>query len=87
MLVTKNVVVWFIKYNLICRYGVPERIITDNGINLSNMMITELCKQFKIHHHNSSPYRSKMNGVVEAANKNEHQEDCTEDDGDIQRLS
>ena len=33
-------------------------------------MITEICKQFKIQHHNSSPYRPKMNGVVEAANKN-----------------
>ena len=33
-------------------------------------MITELCKQFKIQHHNSSPYQPKMNGAVEAANKN-----------------
>ena len=33
-------------------------------------MITELCMQFQIKHHNSSPYRSKMNGMVEAANKN-----------------
>ena len=33
-------------------------------------MITELCTQFKIQHHNSSPYRPKMNGAVEAANKN-----------------
>ena len=55
---------------MICRYGVPERIITDNGTNLNNTMITDLCKQFKIQHHNSSPYRLKMNGVVEATNKN-----------------
>src|ERR1051325_10671204 len=33
-------------------------------------MITELCMQFKIKHHNSSPYRPKMNGAMEAANKN-----------------
>ena len=33
-------------------------------------MITKLCKQFKIQHRNSSPYRPKMNGVVEVANKN-----------------
>ena len=32
--------------------------------------MTELCEEFKIVHHNSSPYRPKMNGVVEAANKN-----------------
>ena len=33
-------------------------------------MITVLCEQFKIQHQNSSLYRSKVNGVVEAANKN-----------------
>ena len=30
----------------------------------------QICEQFKIKHHNSAPYRPKMNGVVEAANKN-----------------
>ena len=68
--VTKNFVAQFIKHNLICRYGVPERIITDNGTNINNTMIIELYKQFKIQHHNSSPYWLKMNGVVEVANKN-----------------
>ena len=32
--------------------------------------MTELCDDLKIQHHNSSPYRLKMNGAVEAANKN-----------------
>jgi ribonuclease HI len=68
--VTKQVVARFLKRDIICRYGVPERIITDNGSNLNNKMMAELCRDFKIEHHNSSPYRPKMNGVVEAANKN-----------------
>nr|KYP61424.1 Retrovirus-related Pol polyprotein from transposon 412 family [Cajanus cajan] len=46
--VTLNVVVKFIKRELICRYGVPSRIITDNGTNLNNRMMTELCVDFKI---------------------------------------
>ncbi|KAL1127088.1 hypothetical protein V6Z11_A13G156000 [Gossypium hirsutum] len=29
----------------------------------------EVCEQFQIKHHNSSPYHPKMNGTVEAANK------------------
>ena len=33
-------------------------------------MVTEVCTRFKIKHHNSVPYRPKMNGTVEAANKN-----------------
>ena len=68
--VTKNFVARFIKYNLIYRYGIPERIITYNGTNINNTIITELCMQFKIKHHNSSSYRPKMNGTVEASNKN-----------------
>ena len=68
--VTKQVVTRFIKHNIICRYGVPEKIITNNGSNLNNKIMKELCESFKIMHHNSSPYRPKMNGAVEADNKN-----------------
>ncbi|RDX93161.1 Pol polyprotein, partial [Mucuna pruriens] len=68
--VTKSVVTKFIKRDIIFRYSLPTCIITDNGTNLNDKMMTELCEQFKIKHHNSTPYRPKMNGVVEAANKN-----------------
>ena len=40
--ITKNVVARFIKHNLIYRYEIPERIITDNRTNLNNAMITEI---------------------------------------------
>ena len=55
---------------MICRYGIPNRIITDNATNLNNQMMTDLCEEFKIKHHNSSPYHPKMNRVIEATNKN-----------------
>jgi len=55
--VTKKMVVEFIKNQIICHYGVPSRIITDNGTNLNNKMMNELCDDFKTEHHNSSPYR------------------------------
>ncbi|KAA3465098.1 RNA-directed DNA polymerase [Gossypium australe] len=42
----------------------PERIIFDNALNLNNRTIAE------IKHHNSLPYRPKMNGAVETTNKN-----------------
>ena len=68
--VTKAVVAQFIKKEIICRYGLPKIIISDNGLNLNNDMIIEVCTWFKIKHHNSVPYRPKMNGVVEVTNKN-----------------
>ncbi|EOY20400.1 RNA-directed DNA polymerase (Reverse transcriptase), Ribonuclease H [Theobroma cacao] len=33
-------------------------------------MMKEVCAKFKIKHHNLAPYLPKMNGAVEAANKN-----------------
>ena len=68
--VTRNVVVRFIKKEIICKYGLPSKIITNNATNLNNKMMNELCGYFKIQHHNLTPYRPKMNDVVEAANKN-----------------
>ncbi|OMO53214.1 Integrase, catalytic core [Corchorus capsularis] len=68
--VTQAVVTKYIKKEIICRYGLPERIITDNASNLNQGLVEETCKQFKIVHSNSTIYRLKMNGAVEAANKN-----------------
>ncbi|XP_006598525.1 uncharacterized protein [Glycine max] len=68
--VTRSGVVRFIKKEIICRYGFPRKIITDNATNLNNKVMKEMCEDFKIQHHNSTPYRPKMNGAVEAANKN-----------------
>ena len=53
--VTKSVVARFIKREIICRYGLSERIISYNGLNLNNDMVTEVCTRFKIKHHNSVP--------------------------------
>nr|KYP35457.1 Gypsy retrotransposon integrase-like protein 1 [Cajanus cajan] len=68
--VTRKVVVNFVRRNIVYRYGIPNKIITDNRSNLNNKMMTKLYDSFKIQHHNSSPYKPKMNGAVEAANKN-----------------
>ena len=58
------------KKEIICRYGLPECIISDNALNLNNKIMEDVCAQFKIQHRNSVPYHPKMNGIIEAANKN-----------------
>jgi len=60
----------FMERDLICRYGPLEKIMTNNAQNSNGKMIIELCAKWKIKHSNSLLYRPKMNGVVEAANKN-----------------
>jgi len=64
------VVVRFIKKEIISQYELLRKIITDNATNRNNKMMREMCEDFKIQHHNCMPYRPKMNGAVEAANKN-----------------
>ena len=54
--VTRSVICCFIKKEIICQYGIPERIISDNATNLNNKMMEQICEQFKIKHHNSEPY-------------------------------
>ena len=59
----------FIERNIICRYGVPHEMITDNKTHFQ-AEFEEFLKKYGIQHHHSSPYRPQTNGVVEAANKN-----------------
>ncbi|XP_077222195.1 uncharacterized protein LOC143856039 [Tasmannia lanceolata] len=42
----------FIRANLICRYGVPHELISDNGSHFKKE-IASLCEEFKIKHHNT----------------------------------
>ena len=44
--VTKEVVIRFVRKNLVCRFSLPESIISDNARNLNNDMMTEFCQQF-----------------------------------------
>ncbi|XP_070005924.1 uncharacterized protein [Nicotiana sylvestris] len=68
--VTKKAVVDFVHSNIICWFGIPKVIITDNAANLNSHLMKEVCQQFKIMHRNSTPYRPKANRAVEAVNKN-----------------
>ncbi|XP_050891682.1 uncharacterized protein LOC127097216 [Lathyrus oleraceus] len=53
--VTRQVFTRFIKKEIICHDRIPSKIITNNSSNLNNKMLKELCEEFKIDHHNSSP--------------------------------
>ena len=55
--ITKKVAADFVRNNLICMFGVPESIITDNGANLNSHLMRDIYDQFKIIHRNSIAYR------------------------------
>ena len=67
--VKKENVVDFIRTHIIYRYGVPKRIISDNGTPFFNKVMTSLCEKFKFTQHRSSMYNAPANGLAEAFNK------------------
>ncbi|XP_070040405.1 uncharacterized protein [Nicotiana tomentosiformis] len=50
--------------------NVVDEELDDNAANLNSHLMKEVCQQFKIMHRNSTLYRPKANGAVEAVNKN-----------------
>ena len=60
---------WFLENNIICRFGVPQEIISNNGSHFEGE-VQRVMEEYGIEHHKSSPYRPLANGAVEATNKN-----------------
>ena len=59
----------FIKENIITRFRVPHRIISDNGTSFVNSEARKMLEFYQIKHHWSSPYYPQGNGQAEATNK------------------
>ncbi|XP_059638838.1 uncharacterized protein LOC132281120 [Cornus florida] len=66
---TGQVVANFIKESIICRFGVPRVIISDNGTPFVNSRVRALLRRYQMAHHKSTPYYLKGNGQAEATNK------------------
>ncbi|XP_050255816.1 uncharacterized protein LOC126701614 [Quercus robur] len=66
---TEGVVVNFIKENIIVRFGVHHRIISDNGTPFVNSDVRKMLEFYQVKHHRSSPYYLQGNGQAEATNK------------------
>uniref|UniRef100_A0A803L7Q4 Uncharacterized protein n=1 Tax=Chenopodium quinoa TaxID=63459 RepID=A0A803L7Q4_CHEQI len=50
-------------------YGVPQRIVTDNGKTFVNNLMNNLFQKFKFTQHKPSMYNAPANGLAEAFNK------------------
>ena len=51
------------------RYGIPDRVYTDNGPQFDYAEYTRFSNARQFEHYTSSPYHSQSNGMVEAAVK------------------
>jgi len=50
---------------LFSRFGMPKRILTDQGVEFESDLFKELCSRMEIDKIRSSPYKPTINGCVE----------------------
>lgn len=66
---TSSKIIDFIDTHIVYRFGIPHRILIDNGMCFKNHHVKSLCKSYQIQHSFSMPYYPQGNGQAEATNK------------------
>ena len=59
----------FIFNQIIARFGIPKKIVTDHGSHFQNKMMSELTSNLGLRKEHSSLYYPQVNGQVVAVNK------------------
>ncbi|KAL2230940.1 UNVERIFIED_CONTAM: Gag-Pol polyprotein [Sesamum indicum] len=67
--ISEKEVINFIWKNIICRFGIPRVLISDNGTQFQGRKITEWCKELKIAQHFTAVANPQANGQTEVTNR------------------
>ena len=59
----------FVWKNIVCRFGVPRVLVSDNGRQFDNALFKDFYEHFGIQNHYSSPAHPQANGQAEVANR------------------
>ncbi|RVW58468.1 Transposon Ty3-I Gag-Pol polyprotein [Vitis vinifera] len=59
----------FVWKNIICRFGIPQTIIADNGPQFDSIAFRNFCSELNIRNSYSTPRYPQSNGQAEATNK------------------
>ena len=67
--ITQEQVIKFIWKNLICRFGLPRSIVTDNGTQFTGGLTEDFLSKYHIQHKLSSVSHPQTNGQAEVTNR------------------
>lgn len=59
----------FVRTNIVCRFGIPHTVMSNNGKYFDNPKFKEFCGKLGIKNFSSSLTHPQANGQVEAVNK------------------
>ena len=66
--ITQHNVKNFVWKSIVCRFGVPRVLVSDNGRQFDNTSFREFYEQLGINNHYSSPSHPQANGQTEVTN-------------------
>ena len=67
--ITAHKVQQFVWKNVVCRFGVPKRLVSDNGTQFASHQLKNLCEEVGIQQVFVSVEHLQTNGQVESANR------------------
>lgn len=67
--ITTNNIPKFLWKSIICRFGIPHALVTDNGKQFDCSHFRKWCSEVRIQNSYSTPIFPQLNGQVEATNK------------------
>nr|GEX57603.1 reverse transcriptase domain-containing protein [Tanacetum cinerariifolium] len=67
--ITGNQMKKFVWDNIVCRFGLPREIISDNGKQFRDYSFKDWCEKLCIHQHFASVKHPQTNGLMERANR------------------
>ena len=67
--ITAHKVQHFVWKNIVCRFGVPRRLISDNRTQFASQQLRNLCAEVGIKQVFASVEHPQTNGQVESANR------------------
>ncbi|KAL0361941.1 UNVERIFIED_CONTAM: hypothetical protein Sradi_3878600 [Sesamum radiatum] len=68
-LITEETIIKFLWQNLLCRFGIPQKITTDNGTQFQGRKTKEWCAKWNIKQIFTSVGNPKANGQTEVSNR------------------
>ena len=67
--ITQQNVKNFVWKSILCRFGVPRVLVSENRRQFDNALFRDFCEHFGIQNHYSSPAHPQANGQAEVANR------------------
>ena len=67
--ITQQNVKNFVWKSILCKFGVPRVLVSDNGRQFDNALFKDFCEHFGIQNHYSSPAHPQANGQAEVTNR------------------